>query len=131
MTNTELFQKHEDVLTQAAGQNGWRTMPPGGKDAIDAGIVVESDPTWVYSDDGRASNGFTLTELGRDVMVEMGFVCKCAGHFLTRFGPTVTDRKYCPGCQAGINQYGSTELPEGTSCKFCARVVNEARSKNS
>ena len=127
MENTELFEKHEDVLMQAAGRNGWRAMPPGGKDAIDAGLVVESDPTWTYSDDHRASNGFTLTELGHDLMVEMDSVCHCAGHALTNFGPYFTNQKYCSGCQASINQYGSTELPEGTSCKFCAQVVNKVR----
>ena len=130
MTNSELFEKHEAILTQAAGKNGWRTMPPGGPEAIQADLVVESNPTWVYSDDGGASNGFTLTELGHDVMVEMGFVCKCAGCQVSKFGPTVTDQQYCPLCKAGIGQFGLAETPEGTSCKMHARIFQEAKTNS-
>ena len=54
-------------------------MPEGGTRAIKEGLVQESDPTWMYSDDHRASNGFTLTDLGREIMVERGYICQCAG----------------------------------------------------
>ena len=45
-------------------------MPQNGATAIQAGLVRESDPAWTYSDDHRASNGFTLTDLGSEIMVE-------------------------------------------------------------
>ena len=128
MTNEELFEQHKDVLTGAAGRNGWRTMPPGGPEAIETSLVVESDPTWMYSDDYRASNGFTLTPLGRKIMVHHGFVCTCAGCAHTRFEPAITDQKYCSSCQAGISQYGSVEIAEGTSCKFHARMLEEQQT---
>ena len=120
MTNTELFEKHKDVLTQAAGQNGWRTMPQGGREAIEAGVVVESDPTWMYSDAYSASNGFALTELGRQIMTEQGFLCRCAGCAYTKFGAAITDQEYCSSCQGSISQYGITEIPDGPSCKMHA-----------
>ena len=127
--NEELFQAHRDILIQTAGRKGWRTMPPGGKQAMSAGLVVESDPTWMYSDDHRASNGFTLTELGREIMREQGFVCKCAGCIHQKFGRTVTDQEYCSNCRAGINQYGITEIRGEPSCKMHARMVAEKEAK--
>ena len=79
MTKQELFETHGKILLQAASRQGWRTMPEGGTKAIKEGLVQESDPTWMYSDDHRASNGFTLTDLGREIMVERGYICQCAG----------------------------------------------------
>ena len=64
MTKQQLFETHQKILLQAAGRRGWRTMPQNGATAIQAGLVRESDPTWTYSDDHRASNGFALTDLG-------------------------------------------------------------------
>ena len=128
MTKQQLFEKHQEILLQAAGRNGWRTMPQNGATAIQAGLVRESDPTWTYSDDHRASNGFTLTDLGREIMVEQKYVCECAGCIQKPCGPTVTDRKYCSNCQAGIRQYGATETPAGTSCKFHARAMRDESS---
>ena len=123
MTKQQLFETHEEILLQAAGRRGWRTMPQNGGAAIQAGLVRESDPTWTYSDDHRASNGFSLTDLGWEIMVEQKYVCECAGCIQKPSGPTVTDRKYCPNCQAGIRQYGATETPAGASCKFHARTM--------
>ena len=74
MTKQKLFETHERILLQAAGRQGWRTMPEGGTETIEAGLVQESDPTWMYSDDYRASNGFTLADLGREIMVERGYI---------------------------------------------------------
>ena len=125
MTKQELFETHGKILLQAAGRRGWRTMPEGGTEAIEAGLVQESDPTWMYSDDHRACNGFTLTDLGREIMVERGYICQCAGCVHERFGPTVTDQQYCRNCQASIQQYGATETPAGTSCKFHARMMQD------
>ena len=70
MTKQQLFKTHQEILLQAAGRRGWRTMPQNGATAIQAGLVRESDPAWTYSDDHRASNGFTLTDLGSEIMVE-------------------------------------------------------------
>ena len=128
MTNQQLFEKHQTILLQAAGRNGWRTMPQNGTEAIQAGLVRESDATWTYSDSYGASNGFTLTDLGREIMVEQKYVCECAGCIQKPSGPTVTDRKYCSNCQAGIQQYGATETPAGTSCKFHARAMRDDSS---
>ena len=129
ISREELFQTHREILTQAAGRTSWRNMPPGGKQAIDAGLVVESDPTWMYSDDHRASNRFTLTELGREIMREQGFVCKCAGCIHQKFGRTVTDREYCRDCKTGIDQYGITEIRGEPSCKMHARMVAAEEAK--
>ena len=116
-----LFQQHRPALEQAAGNRGWRTMPPGGREAIRAGIVEEADPTWMYSDDPRACNGFRLTALGREIMHHQGYTCRCAGCNLDSGGPGLTLGKYCQMCEAGINQYGSQETSQGTMCRFHAR----------
>ena len=118
--NDDLFDQHRDVLIMAASRHGWRTMPAGGPGAIAAGLVTESDPTWQYSDDLRASNGFNLTRLGQSIMVEQGYVCECSGCALMPHGPAVTANTYCPSCQAGIRQYGLTATPDGGSCRFHA-----------
>ncbi len=123
MTKQQLFETHGRILLQAASGRGWRTMPEGGTKAIKEGLVRESDPTWTYSDDHRASNGFTLTDLGREIMVDRGYICQCAGCVQKPSGPTVTNQQYCPNCQAGIQQYGAAETPAGASCKFHARTM--------
>ena len=128
MIKQQLFEDHGRILLQAAGRHGWRAMPPEGAAAIQAGLVRESDPTWMYSDDHGASNGFTLTDLGREIMVDRGYVCQCAGCVRKQCGPTVTNQQYCPSCQAGIRQYETTETPAGTSCKFHARMMREESS---
>ena len=75
------FKEHQDILRRAVNRTGFRsTMPERGQEAIDAGLVEESDPTWMYSDDHRAQNGFALTELGRQVARAQGWICACAGH---------------------------------------------------
>ena len=125
MTKQELFETHGRILLQAASRQGWRTMPEGGTKAIKEGLVQESDPTWTYSDDHRAQNGFTLTDLGREIMVERGYICQCAGCVHERFGPTVTNQQYCPNCQASIQQYGTAEIAAGTSCKFHAKMKRD------
>ena len=69
--------------------------------------------------------GFTLTDLDREIMVERGYICQCAGSVHKRFSPTVTDKQYCPNCQAGIQQYGTTGTPAGASCKFHASMTRD------
>ena len=129
MTKQQLFQTHRRILLQAAGKSGWRAMVQrGAAAAIQAGLVREADLTWTYTDDPRATNGFTLTDLGREIMVDRGYVCQCAGCVQKQCGPTVTNQQYCPNCQAGIRQYGTTETPAGTSCKFHARMMRDESS---
>ena len=133
----QLFEIHEEILLQDAGRRGWRIMPEGGAAAVEAGLVRESDPAWMYSDDPRASNGFSLTDLGREIMIERGYACRCTGCFIKRSGPTVTDQEYCPNCEEGIRQYGEVETPvsippygmakivAGVSCTFHARMMRD------
>ena len=113
----ELYERHRAILMMAAGRQGWRTMPAGGQEAIRDGLVAESDPTWMMSDDPRVSNGFTLTEPGRRIMIKHHHVCGCAGCALMPHGPVVTDGEWCGNCQAGIQQYGAVETAQGTSCR--------------
>ena len=61
------------------GTAGLAEDATGGQEAIRVGLVRESGPTWVYRDDHRATNGFSLTGLGRSIMIEHGYVCTCAG----------------------------------------------------
>ena len=53
-------------------------MPEGGREAIDSELTLESDPTWMMSDDSHTANGFTLTEAGREMVRARGLVCQCA-----------------------------------------------------
>ena len=77
----ELFGEHEAILQQAVRHvRFWHTMPQGGRDAIDAGLVTESNPTWMRSDDPGARSSLRLTGLGEAVARAHGWVCTCAGH---------------------------------------------------
>ena len=59
----DLYEQHKSILEMAVRQQGFHyRMPEGGQEAIDSGLVGESDPTWMYSDDRRAANGFTPHE---------------------------------------------------------------------
>ena len=67
-----LAKEHEPVLHHAIGGPGFRhQIPPGGPEAVDAGLVAESDPTRQYSDAYGACNGYRLTELGQQVAQAM------------------------------------------------------------
>ena len=115
---TTLFEQHEHILRQAVERRGWRyDMPSGGQSAIDAGLVVESDPTWMMSDDYRASNGFNLTDKGRELVQSVGWLCQCTWCGLnTPWGPTPTTGQYCSGCDARIQQYGKRNVEGKTGC---------------
>lgn len=95
-------------------------MPEGGREAIEAGVVGEADPTWMYSDAYGASNGFTLTEGGREIVLQAGWVCgcpKCYWHPRGKppeRGLASPRQQMCSMCRAGIQQYGAAE--DG-SCK--------------
>ena len=76
----ELANTHESILKMAIDKGGFRyKMPDGGQEAINAGLVCQSDPTWMMSDDYRASNGFSLTDRGLNAVLAKGMVCKCHG----------------------------------------------------
>ena len=126
------FKEHQDILRRAVKRTGFRsTMPEGGQEAIDAGLVEESDPTWMYSDDSRASNGFALTELGRQVTQAQGWICACAGHRgiseLTGVRVTPAIDGMCSNCKSSANRYGLDECEEKPSCKMCARRLQDKR----
>ena len=116
----DVFEHHEAILRQAVGRFGWRTMPAGGSEAIEAGLVIESDPTWVYSDAYGACNGFSLTDEGRTLMKDRGFLCQCGACGLRSiYGPRLTLETYCSVCNASIQQYGLYDEGGETGCKMC------------
>ena len=124
----EIAAVHVAVLRQAVGRAGFRTnVPAGGAEAIKAGLVTESDPTWMYSDDHRASNGFKLTEAGRRAAHLMGWNCKCSACTEIQLErdalPLPTLGEYCANCEQGIKQYGAREYRGQPCCKFHYRIV--------
>ena len=131
----QLFQQHQGALRMAVNRTGWRMTPEGGKAALDAGLVVESDPTWHFSDDHRACNGFALTELGRAVTEAQGWVCSCTGHALSAelHGVPITPatQGMCPGCRASAQAFGTRELPDGggESCLMHLKSLEREEEK--
>ena len=124
------FKEHQDILRRAVNRTGFRhDMPPGGQEAIDAGLVGQADPTWMYSDDSRASNGFALTELGLAVTRAQGWICACAGHRgiseLTGVRVTPAIDGMCSNCKSSANRYGLDECEGKPSCKMCARRLQD------
>ena len=129
-----LFEAHKDIMRRAVNRTGFRsTMPKGGQEAIDAGLVEESDPTWMYSDDHRTQNGFALTELGRQVTRAQGWICACAGHRgiseLTSVRVTPAIDGMCSNCKSSANRYGMDECEGKPSCKMCARRLQDKRDR--
>ena len=45
------------------------------------------------------------------------------------WSPAVTLDRYCPNCEAGIRQYGTTELDGRESCRLDARRAREAEQE--
>ena len=126
------FKEHQDILRRSVNRTGFRsTMPEGGQEAIDAGLVEESDPTWMYSDDHRVQNGFALTELGRQVTQAQGWICACAGHrALARtrnVHVTPAIDGMCPNCRGSRKQYGPAELDWQESCLMCLKSLESPR----
>lgn len=115
-----LFEQHRPILEMAARRDPWKKMPEGGREALDAGLVAETDPAWMMSDDIRAANGFQLTEEGRSIMLERGHASGCAWCARMPHGPIVTVEEYCGNCRLSIGQYGLRETPEGTGCGYHA-----------
>lgn len=129
--NPELLQlarQHADVIRMAVARQGFRyTMPEGGTEAIHAGLVAQADPTWHYSDDPRASNGFNLTDLGNKAAHALGLTCQCHGCFqetqLRGWNPATAIQDYCPRCGPSIQQYGTKEYEGQLCCGFHARLL--------
>ena len=127
-TLQELAQAHLPILRQATRNTGFRhQMPAGGLAAINAGLVAEADPTWMLSDDTRASNGFELTQLGRQVAQSLGWNCRCSGcrEELARMGrnPAVAIDGFCGSCQGSIRQYGLTQFRDEPCCRYHRRQM--------
>ena len=103
----DLYEQHKSILEMAVRRQGFHyRMPEGGQEAIDSGLVGESDPTWMYSDDRRAANGFTLTKTGIELMRAQGMVCQCAlcGACGGR-EPALAVDQLCANCQTSAKSY--------------------------
>ncbi len=70
----EFFNAHEPIIRRAAAQIGFRTMPQGGAEAVQAGIVTQNDPNWHMSDAYHACDSFRLTELGTKLALAQGWL---------------------------------------------------------
>ncbi len=80
------------------------------------------------SDDNHASNGFTLTEAGRELVRAQGMVCQCALCGTYNYpGPALAVDPLCVGCQSSMEAYGMNEL-EGPGCG--EKTGNPARRAN-
>lgn len=118
-----LANTHESILRMAIDKGGFRyRMPDGGQEAIEAGLVYQSDPTWMMSDDYSASNGFSLTELGLNAVLARGLICKCHGcalvsqHIGKPENPATGD--FCSICQSSMRAFGIEENQGMDSCRL-------------
>ena len=116
-TVSDLAVKHMQVLQMAVRRTGFAArMPVGGQEAIDDGVVVEADPSWMTSDDVRHTNGFNLTELGGRAAEQLDWLCQCggcAGHAIDGF---------CPECDGSASRHGVEQSEEGIAmCAYHAR----------
>ena len=130
---TYLFKRHEPILKRAVQGPGFRyVMPEGGEVAIRAGLVKAKDDSWENSDDPRVSNGFSLTDIGRAVVVAMGWTCKCSGCIAwsahKEVGQSLAVDGMCSGCAAGIDQYGENEYNGEASCKFHVLALEDTNA---
>ena len=126
----DLAKQHLNILRQAVSKVGFRyQVTEDGQEAIDAGLVTESDPTWQYSDAYGASNGYQLTELGRQVAQSLGWTCQCSGcieqRTQSKFGPSITIDGFCSNCTNSMRQYGKTEFRDQTCCGYHRRMMEE------
>ncbi len=129
----DLFNRHGPIIRMAAARRGFRSLPEGGAEAVQAGLVTRNDPNWQMSDDHRACDSFRLTGLGTRLALAQGWQCQCAGCNQWRrrkgWSPAVTLDRYCPNCEAGIRQYGTTGLDGRESCRLDARRAREAEQE--
>ena len=77
----DLYEQHKNILEMAVRRQGFHyRMPEGGQEAIDSGLVGESDPTWMMSDD-RPPGSQRFHPHGRpasELVRAQGMVCQCA-----------------------------------------------------
>ena len=92
------------------------------------GLVQESDPTWMYSDDHRASNGFTLTKTGIELMRAQGMVCQCAlcGAYNGR-EPKLAVDPLCANCQSSAESVRDERAGRHRNCLHKLREVHGAK----
>ena len=126
----DLYEQHKSILEMAVRRQGFHyRMPEGGREAIESGIVGESDPTWMMSDDRRAANGFTLTETGRELVRAQGMVCQCAlcGKY-NHHEPALAVDPLCANCQSSAREYGMNEFEGiGAACTNCVKYTERKR----
>ena len=120
-----IYQQHEAMLKLAVSWRGFRTLPQGAKEAIEAGLVTESDPTWQYSDAPGAANGLALTDHGREV-VGTRFACACPP--CSGYRDPYLEVRYCPSCDAGLRQYGPHDIDGEPGCGFHCIIVKGVRT---
>ena len=102
----DLYEQHKSILEMAVRRQGFHyRMPEGGREAIESGLVGESDPTWMMSDDRRAANGFTLTETGMKLVRARGMICQCAlcGKY-NHHEPALAVDPLCANCQSSAER---------------------------
>ena len=131
----QLFETHEAVLRFAADQRGFRVNEPeGGPEAMEAGLIAESDPHWQYSDDPRAGNGYSLTKLGQSVVEAQGWTCTCAGHrmiaALNGVRVTIATDGMCGNCRGSASQYGMKQHEGEPSCSMCLKMAESHRNRD-
>ena len=130
----ELFREHEAILQQTVRHVRFRhTMPQEGQDAIDAGLVTESNPNRMHSVNPGAPNSLRLrlTALGEAVTQAHGWVCTCAGHQADAsargYHPTPAINGMCSNCQSSLRDSEPREIDGRPSCGMCARIVDRDR----
>ena len=126
----DLYEQHKNILEMAVRRQGFHyRMPEGGQEAMDRGLVGESDPTWMMSDHSHTSNGFTLTEAGTRLVRAQGMVCQCAlcGAY-NGSEPKLAVDPLCANCQSSAEEYGMNELEGiGTACTNCVKYTERKR----
>ena len=126
----DLYEQHKNILEMAVRRQGFHyRMPKGGQEAMDSGLVGESDLTWMMSDYSHTSNGFTLTEAGTRLVRAQGMVCQCAlcGAYNGR-EPKLAVDPLCANCQSSAEVYGMNELEGiGTACTNCVKYTERKR----
>ena len=125
----QLADQHMPILRQSALSTGFKSMPAGGPAAIDAGLVIERDPTWMFSDDPRVRNGFSMTELGQQAAQHLGWICRCSGcariHAQMGWTPAVAVQDFCPRCDSSRRSFGTTRFDGRDCCREHRRILED------
>lgn len=121
-----LSENIQKAVVMAVDRQGFKINPAFFDEAIASGLVVEADPTWMYSDDHRVSNGFALTQEGRAVVSSWGWLCKCL-KCVALANPRGSTMGYCSGCYGSGRQYGLIESSCGMHWLMVHKDVAEER----